>query len=665
MAKQLVGPIERHVDKAVLGLAGLVLIGVIAKYLVSTPNQIEMRGVMAKPDNIDEIVSSKADEVRDRIRGAPLPEQEPFEPRSGEFASALDAFRAAGLSDTLPAAVPVGPETPLVGPPKVVEGYIKLVEVVRLPKPIVQVGRSTLELLPDADVYYDESMSAAYYTPVNWAIVSSVFDIQEQRRRQAREYLEREEVYVGAVEVQRRAMREDGTWSEDDWTYVVPLSAEDPPPAEPEIRLREEDGNWVAAADDYYKLEEYFDRLSFGDQQLEILRPLLPLVINGTPWTVPVITSRRDVLMQDDELRFPGEPPAREPEDQRYPDAFYFVESDDGEEAELTGQEWVRQKFKQAEAKLTEARELLSENTANEARNIFVDIVASPYSTAADKEKAQRWIDRADQVIRDIRRDIIDRQRRGPTLPGSGSAAEGESPPVRTLLPIQQLWVHDAQPDSLKGGQTYQYRIRPWIYNRYAGLPGKLEKPEDASRVLITGEWSEPSDPVYVEPERRFFATNVTTDREDKVGVEIYRWFEGVTVRASSYFKVGEAITYAERVPVPLPEDPETFDRPIVEFTANATVLDIEANRSYRERKKTAGKGVYFQPGRSGKTVAFVDAEGHVFERVISVDKAHPDKKALKSRVWQPPKVEAASEVPGGKGPGKDKRKTGRDPDGP
>ena len=40
MAKQLVNPLERHVEKAVVGVAGVILIGVIAQYVVSSPNRL-------------------------------------------------------------------------------------------------------------------------------------------------------------------------------------------------------------------------------------------------------------------------------------------------------------------------------------------------------------------------------------------------------------------------------------------------------------------------------------------------------------------------------------------------------------------------------------------------------------------------------------------------
>ncbi|MCH7632724.1 MAG: hypothetical protein IIB59_05885, partial [Planctomycetes bacterium] len=63
MAKQLVNPLERHVEKAVVGLAALLLLGVIARYLVTTPNQIELGGETVTPRTIDAKVAQKAREA--------------------------------------------------------------------------------------------------------------------------------------------------------------------------------------------------------------------------------------------------------------------------------------------------------------------------------------------------------------------------------------------------------------------------------------------------------------------------------------------------------------------------------------------------------------------------------------------------------------------------
>ena len=68
MAKQLVGPVERHVEKAIVAIAGVVLIAVIAKYLVTSPNQLELGGEMGDPSTIDRKVADKAAEVRARIQ---------------------------------------------------------------------------------------------------------------------------------------------------------------------------------------------------------------------------------------------------------------------------------------------------------------------------------------------------------------------------------------------------------------------------------------------------------------------------------------------------------------------------------------------------------------------------------------------------------------------
>ena len=67
MAKQLVNPIERHVEKAVLGLTGLALIAAIGLFLVSSPNQLELGGQAVKPGTIDQVVAQKAASVREAI----------------------------------------------------------------------------------------------------------------------------------------------------------------------------------------------------------------------------------------------------------------------------------------------------------------------------------------------------------------------------------------------------------------------------------------------------------------------------------------------------------------------------------------------------------------------------------------------------------------------
>ena len=53
MAKQVVNPIERHIEKALLAVAGIALIGVIVMFVVRSPNQVEIGGEMVTPGEID------------------------------------------------------------------------------------------------------------------------------------------------------------------------------------------------------------------------------------------------------------------------------------------------------------------------------------------------------------------------------------------------------------------------------------------------------------------------------------------------------------------------------------------------------------------------------------------------------------------------------------
>ena len=103
MAKQLVGPVERHLDKAILGLASLVLVWVVIQYGVSSPNRIELDGEMVSPSNIDQVIARKGDDVRARIRDARVDVEIP-EPLFERFVEELTPFHADGIHRELAAA---------------------------------------------------------------------------------------------------------------------------------------------------------------------------------------------------------------------------------------------------------------------------------------------------------------------------------------------------------------------------------------------------------------------------------------------------------------------------------------------------------------------------------------------------------------------------------
>jgi hypothetical protein len=635
MAKQLVSPIERHVDKAVLGLAVLALIGVIAQFFVTSPNRLEMRGERVTPRTIDEKVRQSAEGVRLRLRDASPPNLA-FEPGFPEFERSVAAFERLGLADAGPAVAPPQPPAPLVGAPIATEGDIRLVESVTPSKPVLTYGRSMILFLPDGGI--PQTQWRAYERPTNWVTVASLLDMAEQRRRQRERYFNREDAYVGLVETQRRALRSDGTWSEEDWATIQTLPPEPPPPLPPLVGIVEENGRLVVPPDVFREVEAYFDSLKAGLMQVAVMRPMPPDILEGRgdQWSMPLLTSRRDVLMQDDELRYPGDTPPVNPDD-RYPDKPEAVETTGPVAA---GGATVTERIRKGESLMEQARAQASPDLAIQAYNEFNSIILTPGATSADKERARRLRDQAEQLQRDI-----ERKRLKEIVGGNRRDSQNEDVPKRTLQPIQQVWSHDALADSLASGRTYQYRLRVWIYNRYAGDPRKLAEPNEAALVLLPSPWSEPSDAVSIPPDGAYFLVGDIATR-GQVSVEFYRWFEGYWVRprGAVQFGVGDEMTTRSRAAIPLPDG--GVDNPEVEFSAEALVLDIDFRRTIPDRRRTPTGGVRFQGEQTDTVVALVDDEGNLVERSLLRDKGSPTRSELRKKVWQPPREEPEKPKP-------------------
>ena len=624
MAKQLVNPIERHVEKAVLGVAALILLAVIAKYLVSSPNQLELGGETIDPGSVDQKVAQLAANVREHIKRA-TPNAESPEPLYDTYVATLDPFKREGLALSLPRSAPIGPEVPIVDLPESKADQAELVRVVSNRQLEETHGRSTfVTLTQDGD---------ERHRPANWVTVSAVFDVKGQMAEQRRTYgAARKEVLFGPAQLQRRVRRPDGSWSDDDWKIVTPW----PPvalPTLPEIELTQEEGQIVLSEDDQADVERFFEELTDPMLQLSLLRPLSLDVANGTEWSFPILTSYRDVLDQDDQYLYPDDPPSAAPDDR------YQVESGRGDAGpQLPRDKERRQEFAEIERLLEAAWETKNVNLAITAHNMAAKIKEQDATaSAADKEKATKIKERANQVEADIDRWNLTHGR-GSRDAGSGSGLSPDVGEGRQPLPTQQIWAHDTEPGSVEGGKTYQYRLRPTIFNRLVGEPDKFRDPRDATVLWVPGQWTKPVE-ITVEPTTVFFVTSKDT-RKHQVAVEFYRWFEGVWVKAKRFkFGVGEAIRGQDRCEVPSIHDSTKADRALVEFEAGASVVDVDFDRPYRDRKKGASRtGVKFGSPSTACSAILVDAAGHLQERFVPTEKGHPAKRQYASRVWQKPK---------------------------
>ncbi len=620
MAKQLVSPIERHVEKAVLGVAVLVLLGAVARYLVTSPNAVEVDGERVTPHTVDNFVFTKAERIRQRIRDARVEVPHP-ESLVADFDESVAPL---AVDKPWPLVASIGVAAPFVDKAGATLGQYALVEVIQLPQPVIVSGRSTFAV--------EGAGGQMLYLPANWVTGSVVVDVGAQSKAQRLAYgATRAGLVYGPVDAQRRKQRGDGTWSDDDWETVEPWVQYAPPPDEPEVKLTDTGGRVELDPSAIRPLEEFIVSLEEPEVQLEILRPIPPTIENGDEWKFPILTSYRDVLAQDDEILFPYQAPAADPQD-RF--GLGGGGAATGQDADVDRRNTLL--FVEGDKLLKQALDFNAEADATRAYNIYLRIFKDAESSTTDKQKAKRKMEEAEQAERDIARRKRRFGRGQPVVMGG----DEDDAPARERLPEQQIWVIDSGVDAVKGGTKYQYRMRLTLLNRLVGDPPKFSDPADAGTVYVRGPWSEPSDPVVVPNEVEYYIA--TEDPRDKeIGIKIFRWFEGVWVESRKFnLGVGDLVRGTVRTEVPDLADRTIVDRAQVEFETGMAVLDIDFGRRLRERKRGSGRnGVRFGDRAKGVCcVALVGPDGELVERFLPVDKDDPSQRAAQARKWTPAK---------------------------
>jgi len=618
MAKQLVNPIERHVEKVVVAISAAALLGAAALFLISSPNKTELGGALVTAATIDDAVARHAEEIRAAV-SSHRPKSVIPEPLADEFAAAIKQPPASAYV----AVAPIRPTVPLLDPPITKVADFVLVKVIAPEKPAITSGRSTVILSsPSGD---------EVFRPRDWATISAVFDRKAQSELQKRSYgASNGVVYIAPPEIQRRPQRLDGTWSDDDWVLVVPTPA-GPPVEVPTVEIVEGDEGPTVSPDQKKELEHVMVQLSSTDPQRDRLRPMFYKVGNGDDWSFPIITTYMDVMKQDDEILNPNLPPSNDLED-----IYGLLDAGAGKEQaveRLTPAQKVAADMKRGKEMLARAKKNRSKFDARTAGNIFFDVVQNSAANAAQQNEAKKLQDEAELLVTQFQREEMTR---GVITSTTGKDSAGSGGPARSLLPTQQLWAHDAAEASIEGGQTYQYRMRFRIYNLFAGEPGKFENPEDAARVFVSSDWSPATDAVSFERWEAFFVTS--DDKQKKqAGVEFFRWFFGAWVKSRRHkFGIGDSVAITQRTEVPNLLDPGESDNVEVDYSAGAAVLDVDFSRAFRERRRGKGSGgVRFAAPRAETALVLVDRDGHLSERIVPRDKDDPARRLLTEKLYK------------------------------
>jgi hypothetical protein len=362
--------------------------------------------------------------------------------------------------------------------------------------------------------------------------------------------------------------------------------------------------------------------------QIELLRPLPYVIVNGDQWKFPILTSYQDVLKQDEDYQNPeGQPSGSD----RY--GLAPTATATGPATAAAPKDPIEAELDEIKAVIDRARKERVLELAIQAFNEALDVSNRPSISATHKQRAVKLKDEANQLESELKREkVLGPAKPTPTGPGTPTTVV-----ARPRQPIQQVWAHDAAEGSLKDGNAYQFRIRCQILNTLAGDAAKFDNPEHAAAVVLASPWSAPTEPITFEPSSLFFVTY--EDRSKKVvGLEFFRWYDGVWLKSRrENLEVGSPITAQQQIEVPGITDPTVAERASVDFSGGGTVVDIDFGRDMLERKITRGsEGVSFGPPKKETAMVYMDSEGRLHERFVPMDKEHPEKRNASARVWIP-----------------------------
>jgi hypothetical protein len=685
---------EAHVEKGILGLTGLFMLGMLWMYLLRSPNTVPYDGEPRGPRELMEAVKSDADRLEQAVRNA---DAETI--AVDDFSDQLREHHDQGIfADAPPAGPALGSELPLAagyGRKIVVPGLedaegeqagsVVLVTPLRPSAPKLRTGRSLAVRQQQriAGLEASDAIDPAEEEPkaeqVAWVTVAAYFNKKAQYDEMIRAgYLPyRSNAYVVGADVQRQEVLSTGEYSE--WQDVTAGKAM------PKLELHEpqfddETGELINKDE----IRQTFDLVK--EYQAELMQPPFYAIDAGDFWEIPPLAGYEDDQEAEEEEdedapmlaagrmgrsstmspggrtgRSSGRPSGRPsgrsggrgmgpigppggggrgmgpigpPGGSRGmgPAAGPGVRSEEEER---------RDARKQIRADLTEAKKMISRKEYDDARRLADQITRDPYASKGDISKAEQVIKMAERWLR------IEAERGG-ARGGGGRTGAGMAPVGRSsgytssrrevfeLVSNPEkpdetaVWFHD---DTVDAGKTYRYRMRVKLWNRYVGQMRAMKDPEQAKQPVATGEWSSPSEPITVTPSTYFFVTG-GRPAESSASVDVWKWRDGFWKKERFDVTVGDVIGEPSRIKVG--EYDEEGDEIVaeVDFTTGAVVLDLRFDDTVEQRRR--GKdGVFGYSEKSSTVLVYLDpADGQVKERASVFDRRDPKKKELEDEEW-------------------------------
>lgn len=585
-----VNPLEQHVEKIVLVVVVVILLGVIAMQFVTQPNTITVGSREVTPDAIYQVLGEQARTLESQISDTSpeLPEVDDVdlvERYNRAFAASDGALLElpAPLGEGVDVIAALGVESVTPG-----GGNFDEIEALSVPKtsePVAVSRWATLDPFAVSEVPELGSIGSGDQ-PLDFASVSIEASFSGSQLRMV---LDGEDGYPGVprlfwastgiavmgLEVERQKLNADGSWGRSEGITRPPLT---PMPTAA-----------VSASDPLVRLNEVVSLAQ--EHAADVIRPAFVPTISGPVWEPPSLVSDAQLSSLSDEDRLTRRLAALEEELDRTRNAGRRTTTSPG------GGGGGKLPSRTRDPSTTTTTRPSGNNDAR--------------------------IERLEREIESVR-DQLDRL--GVDLDDRPSGRSGSAARVDVLTKDSvQMWAHDI---GVEPGATYRYRTRVAVNNPYFRKGPYLDEQDQAQQALTVepvarGDWSDWSAPVRVGAKELFFvsgaSTNATTGAPAEAKVELYSMYYGYYRRRSLTLSPGDGLA----IDVPISGGLLLFDR-----TA-ADAREIERYLSDTDtRNRTLPSGVRSAPDRMmidlgaylievlPDPVAGVDADGGLIRSV-------------------------------------------------
>lgn len=575
MAKQNVGFGERHVEKFVAGAIGAIFLGVVFLYGIQDPYTVTAGSEEVGPGEFYRLIQEESERVARAMRDASPPAVQPWKPPAGAAPG-----KTAVVTEMTAVPVAINPTVPRIEA-DIQVGNLKLVEILPPSQPITTTGRGYAAVPPpEVRTVSEAAVPAAQpVTPLpqdlQWVALFAVVDRKAQQEAfiKAKYAVSRQQLAVMGVELERQRLMPDGEWASQ--TEILrPYSPWTIEAREKLNLVQDNTGEQVLTQADYDYRDDLMRLVATRDAQDKILRPsfqsLLPQEAQ-TDWKVPEA----------------GKLPGVEID---WGQDFQVAVEEKKEEtgragagaAPLSGRQQVKKLHDDLDA-ATKKEDWL------EADRLLKEIEGHPEATPDEKRNAV-------QLQRNIR---------GRVLAAELQEQTRQSPADSGILGPDKdvMWATDT---TAEPGQTYRYRIRLLAVNQHAGFTRLMANPEDAAKLVLTGQWSQWSEPVTVPQNNYFFFTSVN-EQNKTARVEINRWTRGGWVRPGRQdVTVGQPISWTDQ---------------FVDYTYDGVVAALDFNEPYLVRNVSPRDGTidYGSP-KTSAVLTLITSDGDVEERIADVD---------------------------------------------